>query len=160
MGILAKWKTKWAEEQAGKSDHPLEFWLWVTECLIQNRRTVQADLFSPIGSRVNDWDLYGFLVSMNARGMEAEKEMGMQVAFAIYEVCVAEQFSGTVPYDRLRIWYTKLEWFKDAIRVCEAYNSTPKAHPKEKERFNYFIQRLHQKAYAKQKKIDKLSRGE
>jgi hypothetical protein len=160
MGILNNWTIKWAKEQKEQSDHPLEFWLWVTICLIENRRKMDADILSPLGSKVNDWKLQGFLISINARGMEMEEEKGIENAFPIYEICVAEQFSGTIAYDRLRIWYTKIGWFKDAIRVCRAYNSTPNANSKAKERYEYFIQRLHQKAYAKQKKIDKLSRRE
>lgn len=146
MGIKEAWKMKWAKEQSLHSIHPVTFWLEIAEFCFQNRAVKKMDLFRPLGSYENNWDVFGFLVSINNVGIEIEKTKGMEAAFVVYEVGVAEQFHGTHPYDRLRIWYTKNKNFADAKRVCRAYISLPsRAHGQAKDRFSHFLKKLEEK---------------
>lgn len=154
MGIKETWKIKWAKEQSLYSVHPVEFWIEIADMCLQNRALKKRDLFSTLGSYENDWNIFGFLVSINNVGIEIEKTKGMEAAFVIYEVSVAEQFPGTHPYDRLRIWYTKNKNFMDAARVCRAYiGILDRPNGQAKERFYHFLKRLEEKIDKQNRKL-------
>lgn len=143
MNILDRHKNKWAEEQAKQSEHPLEFWLGIVDATYENRTLQKLDMVIPLGHWLNNWDVFSFLVKINDKGIKIEKEHGMQNAFAVYEVSVAEAFQGSHPYDRLRIWYTKNKKFKDAIRVCQAYLNLPnRPNGQAKDRFRHHYLKL------------------
>jgi hypothetical protein len=57
----------------------------------------------------------------NHRGSELEKSGSVDQAIPLYEGNLADWFSGEVPYDRLRIIYTKEGQVSEALRVCEAF---------------------------------------
>lgn len=150
--IRENYKRNFANAQAEQSEHPYEFWYDIAQLLLENRAVQKLDLFIPLGDWTNNWTVFGFLVGINNRGIEAEKEFGMEKAFAIYEVSVAEHFAGTYPYDRLRIWYTKNKQYKDAIRVCREYLNLPDhEHGQAKDHFQHHIEQLN-------KKLDKENR--
>jgi hypothetical protein len=50
-----------------------------------------------------------------------EKAGEIQNAVNLYEDCIANGFLGSLPYERLRIIYTKQGHFQNAIRVCKRY---------------------------------------
>lgn len=152
MSIREDYKNKFAREHAEQSVHPYEFWYGIAELLFENRANQKVDLFTPLGNWLNNWTVFGFLSGINGRAMAIDKEQGMENAFALYEICVAENFSGSHPYDRLRIWYTKSKQYKDAIRVCNVYINLPeRKHGLDKDRFQHHIEQLN-------KKLDKENR--
>jgi hypothetical protein len=150
MSIREDYKKKFAEERANNSIHPLEFWLGIVDVLFENRTLKKLDLFTPLGHWLNDWDAFNLLSQINGKGMEAEKEKGIEEAFGFYEILIAEAFIGTHPYDRLRIWYTKNKNYKDAMRVCQTYLELPdRPHGQAKEDFQHHLIKL-------KAKLDKL----
>jgi len=46
-------------------------------------------------------------------------------ALAQYEALISQQFFGSLPYDRLRIIYTRQKDYAAALRVCQAYLALP-----------------------------------
>ena len=56
---------------------------------------------------------------------EYEKAGHMELAIEQYEMNVTDCFGGTLPYDRLRIIYTRSKRYLDAVRVCEAFLALP-----------------------------------
>lgn len=55
----------------------------------------------------------------NAQSLEKAGEI--QNAVDLYENCIENGFLGSLPYERLRIIYTKQKQFQNAIRVCNRY---------------------------------------
>jgi len=146
MSIINDYKNSWALKQAEQSIHPYGFWLEMAGMLLENRRLKKLDLFIPLGNWLNDWDAFGLLSSINGKGMEYEKNQDMDSAFTFYEICVAENYIGSHPFDRLRIWYTKNKNYKDAMRVCQAYINLPnRPHGLDKPRFAHHLKRLQEK---------------
>lgn len=60
-------------------------------------------------------------VERNLKGEELEKAGHIEEAIKLYEQNVADFVDTPHPYNRLRIIYTKLKRYDDAIRVCQAY---------------------------------------
>jgi len=146
MGIKEEYKNKWAREQSEQSEHPYEFWIDIVDMLFENRTIQKLDLFTPLGNWTSNWTVFGFLVQIDNAGIKIEKEQGMEKAFAIFEVCIAENFPGTYPYDRLRIWYTKNKKYLDAMRVCRAYINIPdRPHGQAKDGFIHHLKKLGEK---------------
>lgn len=56
-----------------------------------------------------------------SNAQKLEKAGEIQKAVALYESCVDDGFLGSLPYERLRITYTKQEQYQNAIRVCKRY---------------------------------------
>ena len=65
------------------------------------------------------------LSTMLESAQRLEDEGKLDAACALYETLALNQFIGTLPYDRLRIIYTRQKRYADAIRVCDAYLSLP-----------------------------------
>ena len=120
MNLVDDWKQNWAAKQIEDSDHPLEFWLKVATMLIDGRRYLKADQFSPIGRRWNEKSWQDYLALVLERGETLEQQCGMEAAFVMYEICVAEYYRVDEPYERLRNWYTRRRWYKDAMRIANA----------------------------------------
>jgi hypothetical protein len=118
MSIVGDYKLKWAKEQMKDSDHPLDFWMQVIEMAIDGRKTLQADQLNPLGNRVDQKHWQDYLAIVLQTGIEVEKAKGMDNAFVMYEICIAELFNDDRPYDLLRAWYQKRQWHKDAMRVA------------------------------------------
>ena len=55
----------------------------------------------------------------NAQNLEKASEI--QESIDLYENCIENGFLGSLPYERLRIIYTKQRQFQSAIRVCNRY---------------------------------------
>lgn len=118
MSIISDYKIKWAKEQMEHSDHPLEFWMQVIEMAIDGRKSLQADQLNPLGNRVDQKHWQDYLAIVLQTGIDLEKAKGMENAFVMYEICIAELFNDDRPYDLLREWYTNRRWLKDAMRVA------------------------------------------
>lgn len=65
------------------------------------------------------------MIDRNAKASQLEKSGKIEQAISLFEESVRDQFAGTVPYDRLRIMYTKQKRYEDAILVCQAYIDNP-----------------------------------
>lgn len=57
---------------------------------------------------------------------DLEKRGHIEIAKVGYEILIAAGFTGSMPYDRLRIIYTREKKYLDAIRVCHRYVSVLK----------------------------------
>lgn len=60
-------------------------------------------------------------VERNLKGAELEKAGQIDEAIKLYEQNVTDFVDTPHPYDRLRVIYTKLKQYDNAIRVCQAY---------------------------------------
>ncbi len=65
------------------------------------------------------------MIYRNEEARQLERSGKTDQAIALFEESVRDQFLGTLPYERLRIIYTKLKRYEDAIRVCQAYVDNP-----------------------------------
>jgi tetratricopeptide (TPR) repeat protein len=63
----------------------------------------------------------GKLQSKLSNAQKLEKAGEIQKAVDVYENCIENGFLGSLPYERLRIIYTKQGQFQNAIRVCKRY---------------------------------------
>lgn len=141
--FIEEWRAEWIATQQRQSRHPVDFWKQVAELLIDGRRPMKNNLLTPIGHYANDWPgAMEFLVARNNKGISLEKKGDINGAFFVYEAGVADSFFGTQPYDRLRIAYTKRQWYDDAIRVCRAYLDIPDRPGQNKLRFRQHIEKL------------------
>ena len=61
------------------------------------------------------------LQSNLSNAQKLEKSGEIQNAVNVYEYCMENGFLGSLPYERLRIIYTKQGQFQNAIRVCKRY---------------------------------------
>lgn len=90
--------------------------------------------------------LFGIMAERNDRGKELEGQGQIAEAVVLYEANVEDRFSGSFPYDRLRIIYTRQGQYADAIRVCRAYLDLPdRPHGQNKERFQHHLEKLVEK---------------
>lgn len=118
MGILSDYKKNWAKDQLKYSDHPLEFWLQVIDMAVEGRKVLQADQLNPLGIRPDQMYWQDYLAIVMQTGIDLEEKRGMDDAFVMYEICVAELYNHDLPYDRLKKWYEERRWLKDAMRVA------------------------------------------
>lgn len=65
------------------------------------------------------------MIDRNEEARQLEKSGNIEQAIALFEESVRDQFLGTLPYERLRIIYTRLKRYEDAIRVCQVYVDNP-----------------------------------
>ncbi len=77
------------------------------------------DLASPY--RKSSLEITEGLQSKLSNAQRLEKAGEIQNAIELYESCVENGFLGSLPYERLRIIYTKQGQFQNAIRVCKRY---------------------------------------
>lgn len=56
---------------------------------------------------------------VNAQNLE--KSGDIQTAINLYEKCIENGFLGSLPYERLRILYTKQGQYQNAIKACKRY---------------------------------------
>ena len=122
--LLNGWRWNWIDERLRHSQQPLDFWQAVVDALIEGRRALRRNPTVPVGNYVSFWPTaLKMLVDRNNQGIALEKSGNLEAAITIYEISIGDEFTGTQPYDRLRILYTRRAWYKDAIRVCQAYVS-------------------------------------
>jgi len=145
---LTEWKSQWIKQQTLDSLHPDSFWYEIANLIMEGRLQMGNNPLVPIGKYAFEWaGAMGFLVERNNRGIEFEKNGNLESAIVIYEISVADCFFGTHPYDRLRIHYTKQRWYRDALRVCQAYIDLPnRAHGQNKLHFQSHLGKLSLKA--------------
>ena len=62
-----------------------------------------------------------YLQNNLSNAQKLEKAGEIQNAVELYENCIENGFLGSMPYERLRIIYTKQKRFQNAIRVCNHY---------------------------------------
>jgi hypothetical protein len=65
------------------------------------------------------------MVDRNLKGRDLEAQGREEPALVLYEANLQDFSSGTHPYDRLRIIYTRRAWYTDAIRACDTYLALP-----------------------------------
>jgi tetratricopeptide (TPR) repeat protein len=82
------------------------------------------------------------LVSRNLDGKEYEQNGENNKAIELYEANIKDRFDGSHPYDRLRIIYTRMKKYDDAIRVCEAYIHNGQLDPQLKSKYQEIISNL------------------
>jgi hypothetical protein len=105
----------------GTSELPVQFWEHVYRCLRRDRLKLgyradqKLDRFFYSNNKVGQL-IAGF---RNTKGRELEKT-SPEEARVRFELNILDGFDGTMPYDRLRILYTREGRYKDAIRVCDA----------------------------------------
>lgn len=79
------------------------------------------------------WDVLALTL---AKAQEWERTGRIESAVLAYEALLREEFDATLPYDRLRILYSKQSRWADAVRVCDAYLHLPdRAKGQDKARF-------------------------
>jgi hypothetical protein len=61
------------------------------------------------------------MLNRNLKGIELEKAGRIDEAIYEYEANIKDEFVGSHPYERLRIIYTRLHRYDDAIRVCAQF---------------------------------------
>jgi hypothetical protein len=158
--IINEWRGRWVPQHVRHSRQGLEFWNGVADLLIEGRQALRNNPLVPIGRYALQWPgAFEFLVERNNRGIALEQQAEIEAALIIYELSVADEFSGTHPYDRLRIVYTKREWYEDALRVCTAYVSKPvkQQYPKAKTHFEHHAQRIDDKVARRKRSVSSLS---
>jgi hypothetical protein len=75
-------------------------------------------------ARVSDL-LIQSIIKRNEQARQLEREGQVDEAIRLYEMSVTDLFWGSFPYDRLRILYTRLKRYDDAIRVLKVYIKNP-----------------------------------
>ncbi|MCX6786856.1 MAG: hypothetical protein NTU85_03545 [Candidatus Kaiserbacteria bacterium] len=142
--ILAEWCATWLIGQLRHSQHPPVFWLEVAGALQDGRRQFDNNPLVPIGRYALNWPgALEALVERNNIAIAAEARGDLLTAIFGYEVSVADEFFGTHPYDRLRIHYTREQWYTDAVRVCQAYIALPnREHGQNKTHFEHHLVKL------------------
>lgn len=123
---------RWAKRQAKQSLRLLEYWQTLAARLWQDRQTYAPHNTPnvPIGrhsfglSTDLDPQASGLLVSRNLQAIELEKAGNIELAMFLFELNLADEFSGSIPSDRLRILYARQKNYIDAIRVCQTYLAT------------------------------------
>jgi hypothetical protein len=141
---MLSWKANWINQQVKNSLHPESFWYEIADSVLESRVKMHNNPLVSIGKYMLEWPgAMVFLVERNNRGIELEKNGNIESAIIIYEISVADDFFGTHPYDRLRIFYNKKKWYKDAIRVCQAYLDLPnRPHGQDKSHFRQHLEKL------------------
>ena len=96
------------------------------------------------------WDMVSGTLE---QARECEQEGDLDKALPLYEALIYDGFQGTLPYDRLRIIYTRQKRFEDAIRVCEAYVALKdRAHGQDKAHFQHHQDKLQTRLERSQEK--------
>lgn len=120
LGFIAAKKTLLSEKtleefsKAANEENPLVRFDNVIEVL--NRGHQQQVNFDRLANII-----FSKMSRLLEYGIEQEKAGNMENAIAVFEALIEEKFPGTLPYDRLRIYYSKNKNFAEAIRVCEKY---------------------------------------
>jgi hypothetical protein len=94
---------------------------------------------------INDekWKLHQIMVDRNKEGRRFEREGKIVEAIALYEANLYDGFDQNIPYDRLRVIYTRQCRYDDAIRVCRAYLDLPdRAEVRDKDHFRHHLIKL------------------
>lgn len=147
LGFIAAKKTliskKTQEEfsKAADEDNPLEKLDNIIEVLnCGHQQQVNLD------RQANN--IFSRMSSLLVYGIEQEKAGNIENAIAAFEALIEEKFPGTLPYDRLRIYYSKNQNYAEAIRVCEkyvtGYGQTP-TQSKARKEFEDWIRKYRQK---------------
>ncbi len=98
-----------------------------------------------------NWILYidgqiGHLQSLmskrNEKAQQLERDGQIERAIPLYEANVKDRFNGTLPYDRLRIIYTRQKRYADATRVCQSYLKLSNRPGQNKKRFKEYLKKL------------------
>ncbi len=141
------WRSKWIKDQCRQSQHPIAFWQKVARVLLKGRVLMKNNPITPIGHYVMSWpNAMGYLTERNNQGIDLEKKGKIEEAIFAYEVSINDAFFGTHPYNRLRIIYSKRQWYKDAIRVCKIYLALPdREHGQDKPHFRHHLEKLQKK---------------
>ena len=126
-------RAAWAKRQANRSQRPLEYWTSLADRLWSERIQFGNNPNVPIywwyrglstDFQPRPQSLHLFEGRSLLKAMDLEKQGRLEDAMLIYEIHLAEEFTGSTPSDRLRILYTKQKNYVDAIRVCQTYLTT------------------------------------
>lgn len=133
---IAIWRGDWIAERLHHSQHPRLFWEEVANTVMDGRLGLKNNYLVPVGRYAINWPgAMEMLVSRNNLAIGWEREGRLLEATFGYEASVADEFLGTHPYDRLRIIYTREQWWQDAIRICTAFLANARFSQPEKDRF-------------------------
>lgn len=113
-----------SEKRPSPNQIYLEYPLGIRYTLLLNfeDKTGKADYLKDIlpyqqeASRIEN-----IIVERNMNGIESEKSGQIENAIKLYEQNVTDYADTPHPYNRLRVIYSKLEQYDEAIRVCKAY---------------------------------------
>jgi tetratricopeptide (TPR) repeat protein len=94
-------------------------------------------------------ELSGVMLARNLEAKELERNGKLSEAIELYEANLADRFSGSHPYARLRILYCKKKDYAAAIRVCYAAMANLKQGDKA-EPFREWIGKLEQRVTPEQ----------
>lgn len=140
------WSAAWITQQVTHSQHPPELWRTVADTVIEGRSIFNNNPNVPIGQyALQTPGAFEMLVARNNKGITLEERGEIEAAIVVYEASIADAFSGTHPYDRLRILYTKRQWYTDAIRVCRAGMAIPRLSAETKTHFKHHLEKLQDK---------------
>ena len=90
--------------------------------------------------------LFNVMAERNERGRRLEKLEKVDQAIPLYQANIADCMQASLPYDRLRIIYTRQKRYEDAAWVCQAYLSLPdREHGQAKEHFRHHLEQLRRK---------------
>ena len=131
---------KWAQEQM-KQGVPRQ--VICNQLLNVNKRKTSLDEVQAYSEA--ERELFGVMVDRNLRGKTLEKSDHIDKAAVLYEENITDKFSGSHPYERLRIIYTKRKDYSNAIRVCRAYIDMSPKKDKKRTRFQDRLEKLVQR---------------
>lgn len=86
--------------------------------------------------------------ALNQLGMDYESSGAIEDAIRYYEAAVAENFSGTYPYQRLAVLYRRKKQYSDEIRICDCAINMFQGHANREKMVSDF---QHRKSVAEQK---------
>jgi len=109
-----------------------------------NAHRAQMDWVQYIDTEIGR--LQSLMAERNKKARRLEQAGRIEPAIPLYETNVKDQFEGTLPYNRLRIIYTRQKQYTDAIRVCNAYLNLPgRSHGQSKPQFRQHLKKLQQR---------------
>lgn len=143
---IATWRTRWIAERLRHSQHPRAFWEDVSDIMMDGRLLLKNNYLVPVGCYAINWPgALEMIVQRNNIGIVFEQTGQPLNAAFFYEMSVGDEFIGTHPYDRLRIYYTRERWWQDAIRICTAFLANARFSQPEKDRFQHHLDKLNRR---------------
>ena len=133
--------------QAEEANLPLmQRYTWLQEQLeAAYDANVELEICEYLRSKIDQIELV--MVERNNIGTEMEKQGRIDHAILLYEKNVHDEFDGSLPYNRLRIIYTRQKRYAEALRICETYIALLKrlGHPDAGADFNRHRDKLRAK---------------
>jgi hypothetical protein len=86
---------------------------------------IRSDFMKNMGGIIDEFIMAPYRTTLQ-NAQELEKQGQIEGASLLYEKLVDACFTASMPYDRLRIIYTKQKQFDKALAVCESFIATLK----------------------------------